>query len=116
MANTQGSKIEASNQDFDTLMKTIHNFLTDSKRTVGLGKSSISNYQFSGTSSLPHTIANGQTATQNSKITETYTASLNVIYDFLKNNYMKTGGKTTTIISNNQYRKAGTTIPSLNQY
>jgi hypothetical protein len=57
MANTSNSKIEATNKDFDTLMKAIHTFLNNADRKVGLGNSGVDKYNFTGDSTLPHAIS-----------------------------------------------------------
>ena len=54
MADTTNSKIEASNQDFNTIMSAIHTFLTDTNRNSGAWDTNISSYSFTGDSSYPH--------------------------------------------------------------
>lgn len=54
MANSSGSKIEASNIDFTTLLISVNEFLTQSERTVGLGNSAITEYAFPTDINVPH--------------------------------------------------------------
>lgn len=99
---------------FDKLMKTLYSFLKATERQAGVGNSKTGSYTYTNNSTDPHTLSNGQTQTQNTNITESFSAALNIIKNIVDNNYMKLNNIT---ISNDYYPlNSHKKIPALNDY
>lgn len=115
MANTSGSKIEATNHDFNILFNAVFNFLHDDQRVATTSTDSkITSYTFKGNNSYPHNMNASQQETTNDIIDNNYATSLNIIYDIIYHNYMKTNGLSSTKI--NEYKTTSSIIPALDQH